>query len=164
MSCSETLATANNGHGMAQAAVQVVHVDGMRLSLNYGQRAYCSSPCGIRVWRYGGTILTVENQRTRRKTCPSIDSYTTHPAWTDQGTKSALCGEWPRLTARAMPWLRPYHGRLPTVLVLGSCPGQSILGFVLDKVALEHVFLRVLWFSTVNIIPPWLHTHISSGG
>jgi hypothetical protein len=29
------------------------------------------------------------------------------------------------------------------------------VGFVVDKVALGQVFLRVLRFSTVNIIPPW---------
>jgi hypothetical protein len=27
--------------------------------------------------------------------------------------------------------------------------------FVVDKVALGQVFIRVLWFSPVNIIPPW---------
>jgi hypothetical protein len=29
------------------------------------------------------------------------------------------------------------------------------VGFVVDKVALGQVFLRVLQFSPVNIIPPW---------
>jgi hypothetical protein len=29
------------------------------------------------------------------------------------------------------------------------------VGFVVDKVALGQVFLRVLWFSPVNKIPPW---------
>jgi hypothetical protein len=28
---------------------------------------------------------------------------------------------------------------------------------VVDKVALERVFLQVLWFSPVNFIPPVLH-------
>jgi hypothetical protein len=31
------------------------------------------------------------------------------------------------------------------------------MGFVVDKVALEQVFPRVLWFSPVNVIPPVLH-------
>jgi hypothetical protein len=31
------------------------------------------------------------------------------------------------------------------------------VGFVVDKVALKHVFPRVLWFSPVNFIPPVLH-------
>jgi hypothetical protein len=35
------------------------------------------------------------------------------------------------------------------------------VGFVMDKVALRQVFLQVLWFNTVNIIPPLLHTHLS---
>jgi hypothetical protein len=29
------------------------------------------------------------------------------------------------------------------------------VGFVVDKVTLGQVFLRVLWFSPVNIITPW---------
>ena len=41
----------------------------------------------------------------------------------------------------------------------GSIPGQSCLGFVVDKVALEWVFLPVLQFSPVTIILPLLHTH-----
>ena len=28
------------------------------------------------------------------------------------------------------------------------------------KVVMKQVFLRVLWFSSVNIIPPMLHTHL----
>ena len=32
--------------------------------------------------------------------------------------------------------------------------------FVVDKVALEHVFPRVLWISSVNIIPSTLHTDL----
>jgi hypothetical protein len=31
------------------------------------------------------------------------------------------------------------------------------VGFVMDKLALGQVFLRVIRFSPVNIIPPWLH-------
>jgi hypothetical protein len=30
------------------------------------------------------------------------------------------------------------------------------VGFVVDKVALGRIFLRVLRFSPVNIIPPWV--------
>jgi hypothetical protein len=30
------------------------------------------------------------------------------------------------------------------------------VGFVVAKVALEQVFLQLLLFSSVNIIPPWL--------
>jgi hypothetical protein len=37
-------------------------------------------------------------------------------------------------------------------------PGSIHAGFVVDKV---HVFLRVLWFSSANIIPPLLHIHLS---
>jgi hypothetical protein len=35
------------------------------------------------------------------------------------------------------------------------------VGFVVDKVALGQVFLRVLQFSPVSIIPPLLHIHLS---
>jgi hypothetical protein len=37
--------------------------------------------------------------------------------------------------------------------------GPCGVGFVVDKVALEQVFLRVLQFSSVSIIPPLLHIH-----
>jgi hypothetical protein len=33
------------------------------------------------------------------------------------------------------------------------------VGFVVDNVALGQAFLRVLWFSPVNIIPQLLHIH-----
>jgi hypothetical protein len=39
----------------------------------------------------------------------------------------------------------------------GFDPGSVHVGFVVDKVALGHVFLRVLRFSPVNFIPPLLH-------
>jgi hypothetical protein len=39
----------------------------------------------------------------------------------------------------------------------GSIPGSVHVGFVVDKVALGHVFPRVLRFFPVNFIPPVLH-------
>jgi hypothetical protein len=36
-------------------------------------------------------------------------------------------------------------------------PGSVHVGFVVDGVALGQVFLRVLWFSPVNLIPPLFH-------
>jgi hypothetical protein len=41
--------------------------------------------------------------------------------------------------------------------------GSIHVGFVVDKVALGYVFLRVLRFFPVNIIPPSLSKLISSG-
>jgi hypothetical protein len=41
-------------------------------------------------------------------------------------------------------------------LEAGFAPGSVHVGFMVDKVALGHVFLLVLRFSPVNIIPPWL--------
>jgi branched-subunit amino acid transport protein len=35
------------------------------------------------------------------------------------------------------------------------------VGFVVDKVALGQVFLRVLPFSPASIIPPLFHSHLS---
>jgi hypothetical protein len=37
----------------------------------------------------------------------------------------------------------------------GFASGSVRLEFVMDKVALGQVFLRLIWFSFVNIIPPW---------
>jgi hypothetical protein len=42
----------------------------------------------------------------------------------------------------------------------GFEPGSLNVGFLVDKVALGQVLLRVLRFSPVNIIPPWLYNFI----
>jgi hypothetical protein len=63
---------------------------------------------------------------------------------------------------RAVPWLR----QLVTGLSPrgpGFAPGSIRVGFMVDKVALRQVFLRVLRFSPVSIIQPSLSTLISSG-
>jgi hypothetical protein len=41
----------------------------------------------------GMMILTGENQRTLRKTCPSAILSTTNPTWIDQGMNQGLHGE-----------------------------------------------------------------------
>ena len=38
-------------------------------------------------------------------------------------------------------------------------PGPVTVGFAVNKVALEHVFLEVLWFSALEIILLTLHVH-----
>jgi hypothetical protein len=43
----------------------------------------------------GGMILTGENRRTRRKTCPSATLSTTNPTWYDQGVNPGLRDERP---------------------------------------------------------------------
>jgi hypothetical protein len=43
----------------------------------------------------GGMILTGENHRTRRKTCPSATLSTTNPTWIDPGVNPGLRGERP---------------------------------------------------------------------
>jgi hypothetical protein len=42
-----------------------------------------------------GIILTGENQRTWRKTCPSPTLSTTNLTWIDMGTNVGLCSERP---------------------------------------------------------------------
>jgi hypothetical protein len=42
-------------------------------------------------------------------------------------------------------------------LIQKKNPGSDHVGFLVDKVELEQVFLRVLRFSLVNFIPPVLH-------
>jgi hypothetical protein len=41
---------------------------------------------------HGGIILTGENRRTRRKTCPTDTLSTTNPTWTDPGANCGLRG------------------------------------------------------------------------
>jgi hypothetical protein len=59
----------------------------------------------------------------------------------------------------AKPWLRLL---VPSLSL--RRPGSVRVGFVMDKVAVGQVFLQVLHFSPVNIIPLRLHTHILSEG
>jgi hypothetical protein len=59
----------------------------------------------------------------------------------------------------ASPWFRRL-GAGSHSGTLGSRPVQSMW----NKVALGQIFLQLFRFSTVNIIPPGLHTHISSEG
>jgi hypothetical protein len=63
---------------------------------------------------------------------------------------------------RAVPWLRSLVAGL-TPRRPGFALGSIHVEFVVDKVALGQVFLRVLRFSSVNIIPPSLSKLISSG-
>jgi hypothetical protein len=63
---------------------------------------------------------------------------------------------------RAVPWLRSLVAGLSPRRP-GFASGSIHVGFVVDKLALGQVFLRVLRFSTVNIIPPSLSKLISSG-
>jgi hypothetical protein len=61
-----------------------------------------------------------------------------------------------------VPWLRSLvAGLSPRRPELA--PGSIHVGFVVDRVALGHVFPRVLRFSPVNIIPPSVSKLISSG-
>jgi hypothetical protein len=71
------------------------------------------------------------------------------------------CGDL-RVLPVAVPWLRSLVASLSPWRP-GFAPGAIRMGFVVDKVALGQIFLRVLRFSPVNIIPPSLSKLISSG-
>jgi hypothetical protein len=60
----------------------------------------------------------------------------------------------------AMPWLKQLVAGLSPRRP-GFATGSIHVGFVVDKVALAQVFLRVLQFCPASIIPPLLHTHMS---
>jgi hypothetical protein len=62
---------------------------------------------------------------------------------------------------RFVPWLRSLVARLSSRRP-GFAPGSIHVEFVMDKVALGLVFLRVLRFSPVSIISPSLSKLISS--
>jgi hypothetical protein len=53
------------------------------------------SPDDISLESDGGMILTGENRRAPRKTCPSATLSTTNPIWIDRGAKPGLRGERP---------------------------------------------------------------------
>jgi len=64
-------------------------------------------------------------------------------------------------------YIRIYHNSLSCIghamaqAVSSHADPSSIQGFVVDTAALEQVFLRVLRFSPVSVIPPKLHTHLN---
>jgi hypothetical protein len=67
------------------------------MSLNCShQQACCSSPRWyLSIESHGGMILTGENWRTQRETCPSATLSTTNPIWSDLGVNPGLCIEMP---------------------------------------------------------------------
>jgi hypothetical protein len=67
---------------------------GEAMSLNCGhQQARCSSPRYMSMESHGGMILTGENRKTWRETCPSSTLSTINPTWTDPGVNPGLGGE-----------------------------------------------------------------------
>jgi len=83
--------------------VLVHFVGGENISLNYGhQRAYyLFSGKYTNVESNGGMILTGENVRTRRKSCPSAILSTTNPTWTDRvWTRAFVLHQ-----RRSLPWV-----------------------------------------------------------
>jgi hypothetical protein len=73
--------------------VVVVNVDGVNFS---HQQACCSySRWYMGMYNHGGMILTGENRRTRRQTCPNATLSTINPTWTDLSANPVLRGERP---------------------------------------------------------------------
>jgi hypothetical protein len=69
----------------------------------------------------GGMILTGENRRTLRKTCPSATLSTTNPTWIDQGANPGLRGVRPATNDLC-------HGTaLDTVTIIGEHCSNSEL-------------------------------------
>jgi hypothetical protein len=81
---------------------------GETTSLNCGcQRACCLSPrLYISKESHGGMILTGENRRTLRKTCPSATLSATNPTCIDPGL---LCAATNRLSHGTTKLVRYYH-------------------------------------------------------
>jgi hypothetical protein len=65
-------------------------------------------------------------------------------------TYSSLAVQWFKRLVAGLSQRRP-----------GFAPGSIHMGFVVDKVSLGQVFLRVLRFTPSNIIPPLLHIQLS---
>jgi hypothetical protein len=58
-----------------------------------------------------------------------------------------------------VPWLRQLVDSM-SLQRPGLHPRLVIVGFVVDRVAVGQVFLLVLWFSHVGIIPAIFHIHL----
>jgi hypothetical protein len=92
--CGKEISNYSQVHTECCIAVHlaVVNVDDVRCLWTVATSRPTVHPPGdwyMRMESHNGTILTGENQRTRRKTCPSANLSTTNPAW----TKPDLHGE-----------------------------------------------------------------------
>jgi hypothetical protein len=89
---------------------------------------------------HGGMMLTGENRRTRRKTCPSASLCTTIHTLTGQGENPGLCGERPATNRRShgTAYIRTYVN-----IILIWCPKSRSIFFISCKQK-RHVYLAVL--------------------
>jgi hypothetical protein len=93
----------------------------------------------------------------RPKEKPCITNIILHASFNSVQAEKTGAGWLSRYSNYAMgPWLRRLAAGLPPRRP-GFDPGLVHVRFVVDKVALGQVFLRVLRFSPVNFIPPMLH-------
>jgi hypothetical protein len=63
----------------------------------------------------------------------------------------------------AAPWLKQLVTGL-SPLRTGFAAGAVYVGFMVDRVALEQIFLRFIRFSPVNIFPPWFSIEVQVEG
>jgi hypothetical protein len=68
-----------------------------------------------------GMILTWENQRARRKTCPGVTLFTINPTWTDLGANPGLRSE--NLTTNRLSYRTYFHSFILQISLMGSIPG-----------------------------------------
>jgi hypothetical protein len=90
----------------------------------------------------------------------SVDNYFTRQYVPDD--KYKLHTETILTSILAVPWLRSLVAGLSPRRP-GFAPGSIHMGFVVDKVALGQVFIRILRFFPVYIIPPSFSKLMSSG-
>jgi hypothetical protein len=86
-------------------------------------------------------ILTGENRRSRRETCPSATSSTTNPTWSDRGANSGLRGEKP--ATNCLSYARP--NRVSCLLRIEL---ESVIQFPIlsGRVYSVRMYLLYLWF------------------
>jgi hypothetical protein len=84
------------GDTSAKYSAVVVHVDGVRMSLNCGrQRASClSRKCYMSMESYGGIILTGK-PKSSEETCPFVILFITSPTWSNRDANQDFRGERP---------------------------------------------------------------------
>jgi hypothetical protein len=98
---------------------------------------------GERRWN---DILTGENRRTRRKTCPIVTFSTTNPTWIDPGANPGTRGERPATND-------PSHGTAFYTITGKQVPHfQQLKGFHITHVAIKIISFRQMLFSQESLM------------
>jgi hypothetical protein len=96
----------------------------------------------------GGMILTGENRRTRRKTCPSATLSTTNPTWIDPGANPGLRSE--------RPATNHLNHDTANLHILGLCY-LTRFSSLLVVFSLSSIFYLPLTHFSFLFIPPYTH-------